>query len=36
MEYAKGGIYVPEGSISTIGQKRKTINDYEGQIMGGS
>ena len=36
MEYENGGLYVTEGSIPTIGQKRKIFNDYEGQRMGGS
>ena len=34
MEYASGGLFVPEGSIPTIGWKNKTNDDYEGRIMG--
>ena len=36
MEDEKGGIYVLEGSISSIGEKRKRNDNYEGQRMGGS
>ena len=36
MEDENGGLYVPEGSIPTIGWKNKTIGDYEGGRMGGS
>ena len=36
MEDETGGLFVPKGSIPTVGRKRKTTSDYEGQRMGGS
>ena len=36
MEDENGGLYVPEGSVPTIGRKRKIVDDYEGQRMGHS
>ena len=30
MEDANGGLFVPEGSIPTVGKKNKTTNNYEG------
>ena len=36
MEDESRGLFVPQGSIPTIGQKNKIASDYEGQRMGGS
>ena len=36
MEDANGGLSVPEGSVPSVGQKRKTTGSYEGWRMGGS
>ena len=36
MEDENGGLSIPEGSVPSIGQKRKIVSDYEGQRMGDS